>query len=191
MIIPSTTLLLLLLITFWILITCLAVYVALVKRGSTPLHRACSAGKTDKLRQLLDKDPGRINEPDRFGISPVQYAAGWGRLPAVQLLIDRGCDINQAQKGWTALTLACAAGHYDIIDLLLESNADVNKPGDVQAVLPIHTAVNHGRIDLVRKLLAKGADVNGKGQGGVSALHLAACGARSRSSSFCLRQAQT
>jgi uncharacterized protein len=168
---PPSIALILFLITFWAGVSMFIIYITLMKRGSTPFHRACSAGKLEKVQAILQAQPDRLNEPDRFGVCPAQYAAGWGRLPVLEYLIAQGADINQAQKGWTPLTLACAAGNQAVFDLLLSHNAQINPPSGVP---PLHAAVNQARMEMTKVLLAKGANVNQPGQDDVTPLHLAA-----------------
>jgi ankyrin repeat protein len=173
-ILPDAPSIFLLLLTLWLLIIIFTLYITVMKRGSTALHRACSAGKLEKVQAILTASPNRLNEPDRFGISPIQYAAGWGRVPVLEYLITKGANINQAPKGWTPLTLACAAGHQAAFDLLLQHNADPNAVGPAQPVYPLHAAVNHGRIQMAQALLARGANVNQQGEKQITPLHLAA-----------------
>jgi len=51
--------------------------------------------------------------------------------------------------------------------------ADVNLPED-DGLLPLHLAVLHCHIDVVKLLISKGADVNAKATGGATPLHFAA-----------------
>ncbi len=171
---PSASTIASLLVLLWLGITFLILYIVFLKRGSSSFHRACSAGKLEKVQAILQANPGRINEPDRFGVSPAQYAAGWGRLPVLQYLHSKGADINQADAGWTPLALACAAGHQATFDFLIQHNADPNRPGKNGVIYPLHTAVNHGRIQMTQALLEKGANPNQVGEKGITPLHLAA-----------------
>ncbi len=170
---PSAITILLLLLAFWLGITIFILYLVFLKRGSTSFHRACSAGKLDKVQAILQANPNRLNEPDRFGVSPIQYAAGWGRLTVLEYLIAQGANVNQAQRGWTPLTLACAAGHQAAFDLLLQHGADPNAIGP-SPTYPIHAAVNHGRIQMTQTLLARGVNPNQLGEKNITPLHFAA-----------------
>jgi ankyrin repeat protein len=53
-------------------------------------------------------------------------AASKGNEDVVQLLLERGADINaEDHRGWTALHAAAVNGHVDVVRLLLERGADV------------------------------------------------------------------
>ena len=157
----------------WLAITGLMLYLYFIKRGATPFHRACSKGDIAAVKAFLKADPSRLNRPDRFGIAPLQYAAGWNRVPVVEFLLDQGADVNRAKSGWTPLTLACAAGHQEVFDLLLAKGADPNATGP-NPVYPIHAAVNQGRIQMTATLLQKGSNPNQLGEKKITPLHLAA-----------------
>jgi len=66
------------------------------------------------------------NLRDKRGVSVLQIAAHEGLLLVVESLLDAGADINaQDPAGDTALHYAMAAEHQGIIDLLVQSKANV------------------------------------------------------------------
>ena len=85
-----------------------------------------------------------------------------------------GANPNARAKdrtGRSALILAAAAGHVDIVEALLKNGAKVDgrdKTG--------HTALNwaamRGRTQVVTALQNKGADINTQNNGGISPLSL-------------------
>jgi len=57
----------------------------------------------------------------------LHLAAYFGIETIVQLLLEKGADVNAAdQGGWTPLYQASRIGHIDVVKLLLEKGADVN-----------------------------------------------------------------
>lgn len=113
--------------------------------------------------------------------TPVMYAARQGALDATRTLADLGADLNLTDPdGATALVLAIINAHYDVAALLLEKGADPNiadneaKMAALYAAVDMHRlAIGHGRpntkpsgsldaVDLVKKLLEHGADVNAR-----------------------------
>lgn len=104
--------------------------------GQTPFLRAARAGDLPVMRLLLEH--GADPHIDTFeGTSALMVAAGidwvvsqtwtWGEealLEAVQLCIDLGMDVNQANSmGLTALHGAANRGDNDIIELLVANGA--------------------------------------------------------------------
>lgn len=51
--------------------------------------------------------------------------AGRGLTPFVRELLTRGADVHgEDNDNWTALLCATKAGHFDIVQLLIEHGAD-------------------------------------------------------------------
>lgn len=87
-------------------------------------------------------------------------ACGNGDLEAVKVLIARGADVNEIPKGMGYLTpLMWAGDNMEIVDYLLEHGADPNKK-DIRGQTALIRAIGMGNTNLVRKLIAKGANVN-------------------------------
>lgn len=83
-----------------------------------------------------------------------------GEISVLELLLSEGLDIHETDRnGWTALSYASYHNNQPAIDLLLQRGAiaDMSKVGT--GVL--HLAVSSDNVDLARKLLVAGTDVNG------------------------------
>lgn len=95
----------------------------------------------------------------RYGLV-LQMAAAIGDDAFVQLLLERGADVNTAGFYYgTALQAASRFGHLSTIKLLLSAGATVNiLQGRHHTAL--RAAVVGGSIDIVQLLLEAGADVN-------------------------------
>lgn len=111
-----------------------------IAAGSTPLLSAAKTQDVALMRMLLDRhaDPNKATTVDRF--TPLMAAlsgGGGGRgagrggrggaanpLGAVQLLIERGADVNAVNsRGLTALHYAAKAGNDQAIQLLSDHGA--------------------------------------------------------------------
>jgi ankyrin repeat protein len=111
--------------------------------------------------------------------TPLMYAARQGALQATETLAALGADLNQADPdGATALILSIINANYDVAVALVERGADPNigekesKMAALYATVDMHRlAIGHGRpnpkpsgqldaVDLIKVLLAKGADPN-------------------------------
>ena len=149
-------------------------------RGQTPLMWAAAEGHADVVRILVAAG-AEINARSKAGFTPLLFAAREGRPEVVKALLKAGASPNEALTGrrlgsTPAMVLATANAHYELAAMLLDSGADPNGGGDGWTALHIISNVrrpgtgsndpapagsgNMSSLDLVRKLVAKGANVN-------------------------------
>ena len=60
--------------------------------GHTVLHLACMRGKHDIVAAIAEK--ADINAKDQNRMTPFSVACRYGKVGAMQVLIDKGIDIN-------------------------------------------------------------------------------------------------
>jgi ankyrin repeat protein len=112
------------------------------------------------------------------GLTPLLLAARQGARESVQELVANGADLNAIDPdGISPLLSAVINGHYDVAALLLDKGADPNlsdKTGRtaLYAAVDMNTLPDSNRpsphvvenqttsLDLIRALLARGANVN-------------------------------
>jgi ankyrin repeat protein len=130
--------------------------------------QALYTGDAEKARELLPPD----EELSVF------EAAAFGRFGALRRILtdDPAQATALSGDGFTALHLAIFGGQEEAALLLLERGADPNALSKNEAVRvpPLGTAAFVRSVQLARLLLDSGADVNGRGEGGFTALHSAA-----------------
>lgn len=99
-------------------------------RGNTVLQRACRMGELELAQLLLDY--GAKVFAGGCGTDALQSAmqAETSGLDMIQLLIQRGADVDDTEKLGPALAMACSKGYHDIVNLLLAQGADVNSSVD-------------------------------------------------------------
>ena len=93
----------------------------------------------------------------RGGATPLLFTARVGDAESAALLLKAGADANDAQPdGVGALVLAAHSGNGQVATLLLEHGADPNAFGSGYTAL--HAAILRSDLNLVKALLARGAD---------------------------------
>lgn len=94
---------------------------------------------------------------------------GW-YIATVQLLLDRGADVNvKDKKGITVLMWAALHCRTDIVKSLLAKGSNVNAK-DKKGRTALMAAAHFGDTEIVKLLLDHGADVNVKDKKGETAL---------------------
>lgn len=136
----------------------------------TPLHTAAIRGQVESVQLLLDHGDN-ISVVDEDGCTPLISASFFGFTEVVRILLSRGSDINvQDPRGATALAFAARNGHTKTAELLLEKGADMTLLGSIVGWTALLDAAYHGSVDIVRALLAHGADINFTSQNGYDVL---------------------
>jgi ankyrin repeat protein len=97
------------------------------------LFSAARDGDTDRLKTLLEGAPEMLTvrqEPYQWSL--LHAAAHQGRLPVVELLLERGLppDLREQGDNTTPLHWAAAAGQTQVVRRLIEAGADVVGRGD-------------------------------------------------------------
>ena len=101
-----------------------------------------------------------INANDRFGHSPLHYAAYRGNAYIVDYLLRNGGDPNtRGNHLSTPLHSAAWGKNQEVVELLLEDGAEVDAQTDEQET-PVMTATLRGQLETVETLLALSADVH-------------------------------
>ena len=93
----------------------------------------------------------------------------------VTALLNEGANPNAVnQYGESALQLAVENGSYEMVDALIEHQADVNKVAATpEAKSPLLLAAEQGDERMVHRLLEAGADAKQKDEQGKTAMHYA------------------
>ncbi len=93
------------------------------------IHVAAALGDVALLEDWLGREVDVNAAGDGFwNRSALHYAADFGQLEAVNLLIERGASLNRNDMSWrTPLDLAEEPGHRHVADILLERGAKRGK----------------------------------------------------------------
>ncbi len=139
----------------------------------TPLIAcAIAGGQADVAQDLLAR--GALVPP--YSAQLLYYATRLGRVDLIKLLLSSGADIRALESGTFMTT------HLPALILLLERGAPVNNIGrnGFPPLVYLARADKGRRMDVMQLLLSNGADVNGRGPHGRTALHLAAAAGNTR-----------
>jgi len=146
--------------------------------GVTPMHEAATLGNAAIMTALLEAG-GDPNAAFGEGETVLMTAARAGDAGSVRALLAHGGDPNAAE-GWhgqTALMWAAIENHADVVQLLLDAGAEVDrastkhdwveisysqgnvpKTRDLGGLTALQFAARSGSSDAVEVLLAAGAD---------------------------------
>jgi ankyrin repeat protein len=119
-----------------------------------------------------------FNSPAPTGFTALLFAVRAGSLDAVRTLLDGGADVNDSlSDGESALVVATANAHWEVASVLLDRGANPNAAGAGWNALhqtvhsrrpnlgytpgPVPTG-NTDSIELVKKLIAKGVDIDAR-----------------------------
>ncbi|KGQ07356.1 Ankyrin repeat domain-containing protein 17 [Beauveria bassiana D1-5] len=119
-------------------------------------------GHINIMKQLLNAgaDPNK-GAPS---CSPIYFATKTGNEAAVQLLLDRGADINALTQSDNSCAIHCAVDNANLtmVRFLVQNGANVNVQGSFYGSC-LQSASAKGHHEMVEYLVQKGADVNIQG----------------------------
>ncbi|XP_014680798.1 PREDICTED: BRCA1-associated RING domain protein 1-like [Priapulus caudatus] len=127
------------------------------KLRSLALHLAKDVS-TMKLLLSMGFD---LHVLDSRGQTPLAVHSARRDTEAMILLLDNGAKPNvcNTNDGRTPLHHACAEGHREVVEVLLQYGAGVNLP-DNTGLSPLQLARARDHTDCIRLLLDHGADAN-------------------------------
>uniref|UniRef100_A0A2A4JTK0 K Homology domain-containing protein n=1 Tax=Heliothis virescens TaxID=7102 RepID=A0A2A4JTK0_HELVI len=129
-----------------------------IKGDCTPLMEAASAGHVDIVR-LLIAHHADVNAVSGSGNTPLMYACAGGHEECVRALLESGANVeDHNENGHTPLMEAASAGHVGVAKILLEHGAGINTHSNEFKESALTLACYKGHLDMVRFLLAAGAD---------------------------------
>jgi ankyrin repeat protein len=141
--------------------------------GSTPLLRAASVENNLDVVQSLIAAGANLNAKDKDGMTPLMKAAFIGQAAIVRALTLNGAKVNEKDvHGNTALMYASMVDNQTVEELLNKS-ASPNVRSVSLGVTPLILAVKENHGDIVKTLLAAGADKSISDKYGKTALDYA------------------
>jgi ankyrin repeat protein len=153
---------------------------ALNEKQETPLYQAAKDGQVAIVRLLIDQG-ANVHDADQNGWTALHAASHSGRLEVVKLLLRRGANVDILTKAnKTAAELASENGQAEVARFIAEYKADANIRNKIRSTTmdtgrygvdgdgkdegkaSLLDAAEEGNIDVVKSLLDRGADINGR-----------------------------
>ena len=136
---------------------------------------AASVGRTERVAELLDRDPSLVTAYSADGFFPLALAAFFGHPKTVALLLERGANVAQVTRNPMRLQALHSAvtNSLESVKLLVQAGAPVGAQQQ-KGWTPLHEAVNRNDLEMTRYLLQHGADPRQQNEEGKSAIGLAA-----------------
>lgn len=132
--------------------------------GDTALHHAAENDDVAMIEILL-KAKAPLEAEGSGDWTPLVAAANFGKIPAVRRLLQAGANVHACKD--TILCYACErGGSKELVEILLAADATVNVVGGFRQAPPLLVATEHDQLEVVRLLLAAGANVQAKDPNG-------------------------
>lgn len=111
----------------------------------------------DKVRLILEKVASTadfacvelidVNTTNPIGDNALHCVCRWGDVDAAKALIDAGVNINQfGDRGYTPLHNACMAGHFPVVELLVNHGANLFAQSEGHLPFTVARLGGHGAI---------------------------------------------
>ncbi len=121
---------------------------ALLPNGYTPLKFAAYKGSKDCVKLILDNGAD-IDKAEEINRTALMYAAQQGHKETVAFLLEHNAQHTIGTPGQQALNFAAAAGHEDIVDMLINKEANKDKARESAFI----SAARGGKKNLLSKFL--------------------------------------
>ncbi|KAJ3464737.1 hypothetical protein MRS44_009523 [Fusarium solani] len=167
------------------------------RKSRTPLILACEKGNLQAVHELIHAGVN-VNATMRDGVTALHCAIVYGSNSSlVQALVDKGAKMNTSTKAFGGLSpfhLAAQGGHDVIMGVLLSALDDLDPDArslvighcDNEGQTALHVAASFSRLEVIKLLLAAGADPERIDKRGATPLHSALKGNK-RSPGLCLK----
>ncbi|CAH1795379.1 unnamed protein product, partial [Owenia fusiformis] len=142
--------------------------------GATPLYQTASAGNKDMTDYLLSKGalPTAVTN---LGETMLHGAVLGHKLDVLNTFLDLGVDVNQVNKRneLPIYTAVLMRAKIDMIERLISAGSELDYQDNQYGHTPLHMAVEHNLLEVVKLLLKAGCDPNLSTLDGKTPLYMA------------------
>jgi ankyrin repeat protein len=139
------------------------------------VFEAVGRGDLAAVRALVSADSALVAARDQAQNTPLHVAARAGPTEVVTLLLARGADVNAANyQQETPLHWATLGNRHGVVELLLRRGGRVDPRQSYGRTPLLLVARETGNLEMARRLLDAGADVNARDRFGSTPLELSA-----------------
>jgi ankyrin repeat protein len=131
--------------------------------ASADVATAEEAAALVQLREIARNSPDLLEAwvPTNIdSLPPLANAAAKGWMRAAAFLLDQGASVETPGGGSSPLIVAARAGHKRMVELLLDRGARLEPGSKYAAETALGTACSNGRTEVIKVLLARGANPN-------------------------------
>ena len=144
------------------------------EQGRTALLVATHGNQLAAAKALIEAGAD-VNAKDNIDDSPYLYAGARGLNDILRLTLLHGADLKSTNRyGGTALIPAAERGHVETVQMLIDAGVDVNHLNRLHWTALMEAVVlgdgGPRHVEIVRRLLAAGADRQIADKDGVTAL---------------------
>ncbi|HZE71227.1 MAG TPA: ankyrin repeat domain-containing protein [Pyrinomonadaceae bacterium] len=153
--------------------------------GKTALMVAAEHGQSEVIQALVRRN-ANVNLKHYSDLTALMLAAGGGYTDAVRVLLAAGADPNAVgfyfhYGDFTPLMFAIRSKSekkLQVIDALIAGGAELNSKRAIRT--PLMVAIENNDPDMIKALVKRGAEVNGRGGSDITPLMFAAIGGTPR-----------
>jgi len=137
-----------------------ALVLAAILAGCTPsLHDTVARGDAETVRAMIAANPQLVMARNKLGKTPLHYAVTYAAPKMIELLLEKGADINAPDNsGLTPLHVAAMLDRTNEAQALIAHGANI-EARDSFGDTPLHTAALFGQAHMVELLVKAGADL--------------------------------
>lgn len=128
--------------------------------GRIPLHYACRNGRVEMVRELLKVGAESVDVMDHDNFTPLIHSIVKRQLGCARLVLHANSRIDpSSDSDHIPLNLACQHGSYEIVEMLLQRNAQLLP--DAEGLYPQHMVARASQSpELLLLLKDYGADLD-------------------------------